>query len=109
MLWPFSASGIVIGNDVEDSKYRVSPSEFLRLWIYRARGTGSDLASIVTTAHAVAWQPQVRHVAISGVSREVERLVVHPAYREPPQALLDRALESWDWTLFRALLPSALD
>ena len=41
--------------------------------------------------------------------RDVERLVIHPGYRKPPQELLDHALATWDWTLFRVLLSSSED
>lgn len=53
----------------------------------------------MTAAHAVTWQHEVRQVTLHGVERDVERLVLHPGYAKPPQALA-----SWDWTLFPALL-----
>jgi hypothetical protein len=35
--------------------------------------------------------------------------VIHPGYKKPPQELLDQALATWDWTLFRVLLASSDD
>jgi chymotrypsin len=63
----------------------------------------------VTAAHAVSWQSEISHIELNGTPREVERLVVHPGYKKPSQALLDHALATWDWTLFRVLLASSDD
>ena len=35
--------------------------------------------------------------------------MVHPGYKRPPQELLNHALATWDWTLFRVLLASSDD
>jgi hypothetical protein len=43
------------------------------------------------------------------VPRDVERVVIHPGYSKPPQKLLDEALATWDWTLFRVLLSASDD
>lgn len=107
----FAASAVVVRHDVEDAKYRISASDFPSLVDMPGEGHGVLISPqwVVTAAHAVTWQSQVRHVTINGVAREVERLVIHPAYKKPPQALLDQALETWDWTLFRAFLSSSAD
>lgn len=107
----FTANAIIIRDDVEDSKYRVPPTEFPALVDMPGEGHGVLITSqwIVTAAHAITWQSQVRQVTINGVTRQVERLVIHPGYKKPPQALLDHALETWDWTLFRAFLSSSAD
>jgi hypothetical protein len=39
----------------------------------------------------------------------VEKLVIHPGHKKPPQKLLDQALATWDWTLFRASLSASDD
>ncbi|MGN6513585.1 MAG: trypsin-like serine protease, partial [Lysobacteraceae bacterium] len=52
---------------------------------------------------------EIKQVTIDGTPRDVERLVIHPGYKKPPQELLDRALATWDWTLFRVLLASSDD
>jgi secreted trypsin-like serine protease len=107
----FSASAIVIRDDVDDSKYRVPASEFPALVDMPGEGHGVLIAPqwVVTAAHAVTWQSEIKQVTIAGVPSDVERLVIHPGYKKPPQKLLDQALATWDWTLFRALLSSSDD
>ena len=107
----FSASAIVIRDDVDDSKYRVPVSEFPALADLPGEGHGVLIAPrwVVTAAHAVAWQPQIKQITINGIPRDVERLVMHPGHKTPSQKLLDQALATWDWTLFRVLLASSDD
>jgi hypothetical protein len=107
----FSASAIVIRDDVDDSKYRVPASEFPALVDLPGEGHGVLIAPrwVVTAAHAVAWQSQIKQVTINGIPRDVERLVMHPGHKMPSQKLLDQALATWDWTLFRVLLASSDD
>jgi hypothetical protein len=107
----FSASAIVIRDDVDDSQYRVPASEFPALVDMPGEGHGVLIAPqwVVTAAHAITWQSEITQVTINGRSRDVERLAIHPGYQRPPQALLDRALATWDWTLFRVLLSSSDD
>ena len=107
----FSASAIVIRDDVDDSKYRVPSSEFSALVDMPGEGHGVLIAPqwVVTAAHAVTWQSEIAQVTIAGVPQDVERLVIHPGYKKPPQNLLDQALATWDWTLFRVLLSSSDD
>jgi hypothetical protein len=57
----------------------------------------------------VAWQSQISQITINGIPRDVERLVLHPGHKTPPKKLLDQALATWDWTLFRVLLASSDD
>ncbi len=106
-----SASAIVIRHDVEDARYRVSVSEFPALADMPGEGHGVLIAPqwIVTAAHAVTWQPEIKQVIVNGVARDVEKLVIHPGYKKPPQELLDQALATWDWTLFRASLSASDD
>ncbi len=107
----FSASGIVIRDDVDDSKYRVPASEFSALVDISGEGHGVLIAPrwVITAAHAITWQSEIKQVTINGLPREVERLVIHPGYKKPPQELLDQALATWDWTLFRVVLSSSDD
>jgi hypothetical protein len=107
----FSASAIVIRDDVDDSKYRVPASEFPALVDMPGEGHGVLIAPqwVITAAHAITWQSEIKRVTINGLSRDVERLVIHPGYKKPPQELLDQALTTWDWTLFRVLLSSSDD
>jgi hypothetical protein len=107
----FSASAAVIRDDVDDSKYRVPASEFPALVDMPGEGHGVLIAPqwVVSAAHAVTWQSEIKHVTLNGISRDVERLVVHPGFKKPPQELLDHALATWDWTLFMVLLSSSDD
>jgi hypothetical protein len=106
-----NASAIVIRDDVDDSKYRVPASEFPALVDMPGEGHGVLIAPqwVITAAHAITWQSAINQVSIDGISREVERVVIHPGYKSPPQELLDQALATWDWTLFRVLLSSSDD
>ena len=107
----FSAGAIVIRDDVDGSKYRVPASDFPALVDMPGEGHGVLIAPqwVITAAHAVTWQSEIKQVTINGIPRDVERLVIHPGYKKPPQDLLDQALATWDWTLFRVLLSSSDD
>jgi chymotrypsin len=107
----FTASAIVIRHDVDDSKYRVPASEFPALVDLPGEGHGVLIAPqwVITAAHAITWQSEIKQVAINGIARDVEHLLIHPGYQKPPQALLDQALATWDWTLFRTLLSASDD
>lgn len=112
LLVVFSTAGaIVIRDDVDDSEYRVAASDFSALVDLPGEGHGVLIAPqwVITAGHAVSWQPEISHIVLNGISREVERLVVHPGYKKPPQELLDDALATWDWTLFAVLLSSSDD
>lgn len=106
-----AASAIVIRHDVDDAKYRIPASDFPALVDMPGEGHGVLIAPqwVVTAAHAITWQSEIKQVTLNGVARDVERLVVHSGYKKPPQELLDQALATWDWTLFRVLLASSDD
>ncbi len=106
-----SAGAIVIRDDVDDSKYRVPAVDFPALADMPGEGHGVLISPqwVITAAHAITWQSEIKQIALNGTSRDVERIVVHPGYKEPPQELLDHALATWDWTLFTALLASSDD
>lgn len=106
-----SSSAIVIRHDVNDSNYRVPASEFTALVDMPGEGHGVLIAPqwVIAAAHAITWQTEIKQVTINGVARDVERLVIHPGYKKPPQELLDEALATWDWTLFRVFLASSDD
>lgn len=111
LLVSSSASAIVIRDDVDDAKYRVAASEFPALVDMPDEGQGVLIAPqwVVTAAHAVTWQSEIRQVVLNGVPRDVERLVVHPGYKKPSQSLTDHAMATWDWTLFSTVLASSDD
>lgn len=106
-----TANAIVIRDDVDDSKYRIMAAEFPALVDMPGEGHGVLIAPqwVVTAAHAVTWQTEIKQVVINGVPRDVERLVIHSGYKKPSQALIDQALATWDWTLFIVLLSSSDD
>ena len=107
-----AAGAVVIRDDVDDARYRVPPAHFPALVDLPGEGHGVLIAPqwVLTVAHAVpTCEVARRHVDITGERREVARVVVHPGYRPPPQALLDNALASWDWTLFVAWLAASDD
>jgi hypothetical protein len=105
------AEAIVIRDDVDDARYRIAASEFPALVDLPGEGHGVliDPRWVVTAAHAVTWQHEIKQVTINGIARDVERLVIHPGYKKPPQAMIDQALATWDWTLFRLLLATSDD
>lgn len=106
-----TASAVVIRDDVDDSKYRVPASEFPALVDLPSEGHGVLIAPqwIVTAAHAVTWQTEIKQVTINGVPRDVERLVIHPGYKKPPHELIHQALTTGDATLVMVLLASSDD
>lgn len=106
-----TASAIVIRHDLDGSKYLVPTSEFPALVDMPGEGHGVLIAPqwIVTAAHAVTWQTEIKEVLINGVSRDVEHLVIHPGYIKPPQELIDQVLTTGDATLLRVLLASSDD
>ena len=106
-----TASAIVIRHDLDDSKYRVPASEFPALVDMPGEGHGVLIAPqwVVTAAHAVTWQTEIKAVVINGISRDVEKLVIHPGYKKPPQELINQILTTGDATLVRVLLASSDD
>jgi chymotrypsin len=111
LLLAFNANAIVTRDDVADSKYRIPASEFPAIADLPGEGHGVLISSrwIVTAAHAVTWQAQIKQITLNGIPRDVERLIIHPGYKKPSQKLLDQGLATWDWTLFRLVLASSDD
>lgn len=106
-----SVSAIVVRHDVNDTKYRILAAEFPALADMPVEGHGVLIAPqwVVTAAHAVTWQPEIKQIMVGGTARAVERIEIHPGYKAPPKQLLEQALATWDWTLFRVLLASSDD
>jgi hypothetical protein len=106
-----SAGAIVIRHDLDDSTYRVPASEFPALVDMPGEGHGVLIAPrwVVTAAHVVAGHPHIQAVVIGGITRHVERLVVHPGYKEPPHDLIHQALATGDATLVAVWLASSDD
>lgn len=102
LLASFGAGAVVIRDDVADLQYRMAVSDFPALADIPGEGHGVLIAPqwVVTAAHAVSWQHSVDVVVVGGTPRAVRRVVVHPGYKQAPQAMIDAALKSGDWTAF---------
>lgn len=102
LLASFGAGAVVIRDDVADLQYRMAVSEFPELADIPGEGHGVLIAPqwVVTAAHAVSWQHSLDVVVVGGTPRAVRRVVVHPGYKQAPQAMIDAALKSGDWTRF---------
>ena len=111
LLASFGADAIVIRDDVPDSRYRLAAAEFPALADMPGEGHGVLIAPrwVVTAAHAVGWQHAVDSVVVGGAPRAVRRIVVHPGYKQPPQAMIDAALKSGDWEAFFAFAAASDD
>lgn len=106
-----AASAIVVRHDVDDSKYRVPDSDFPALVDMPGEGHGVLIAPewVVTAAHVVPVHSKLMQVVINGLSREVERVVMHPGYRALPQELIDQAMASGEAMLIVVFLASSDD
>jgi hypothetical protein len=91
-----TASAVVIRDDVDDSKYRIQASEFPALVDVPGEGHGVLIAPqwVITAAHAITWQSEIKQVVINGKPRDVERLVIHSGYEKPPEDLIHQAMAS---------------
>lgn len=106
-----NVSAIVIRHDVDDAKYRIQATEFPALADMPIEGHGVLITPqwVITAAHAVSWQAEIKQIMVGGKPRTVERIEIHPGYKTPPKQLLEHALATWDWTLFRIMLASSDD
>jgi len=106
-----TASAIVIRHDVDDSKYRIPASEFPALVDMPGEGHGVLIAPqwVITAAHTIPGHSELQRVAINGVSRDVERVVMYPGYRRPPQELINQAMATGDWLLAVVQIASSDD
>lgn len=105
------AGAIVIRDDVPDLKYRMAASDFPALADLPGEGHGVLIAPdwVVTVAHAVSWQGHLDVVVVGGAPRAVRRVVIHPGYKVPPDAMVQAALASGDWEAFFEFLASSDD
>lgn len=110
-LVSFGANAVVIRDDVPDRQYRMADSEFPALADMPGEGHGVLIAPrwVITAAHAVGWQSSIDVVVVGGTPRAVRRVVTHAGYRAPPQAMVDAALESGDWSAFFEFVASSDD
>lgn len=106
-----TASAIVTRHDVDDSKYRIPASEFPALVEMPGEGHGVLIAPqwVITAAHAITWQHEIKQVVINGKSRDVERVVIHSGYKTPSHELINQALASGEAILVVVSLASSDD
>lgn len=106
-----AANAVVIRDDVEDAAYQIDSTEFPALADLPHEGHGVLIAPqwVITAAHAVSWQSEVPEVCINGVSRRIERIIIHPGYRQPSQELITYTVQTGDPTQLMALLASSDD
>lgn len=112
LVLSFSASAVVIRDDVDDAKYRVPDAELPALADIPVEGQGVSIDPrwVITAAHAVTWQSGgVSEVTINHVPRRVERVVLYPGYQKLPQPLIDQALKTNDATQIIAFLSASND
>lgn len=111
LLASFGADAVVIRDDVPDLKHRMSVSDFPALADVPGEGHGVLVAPrwVLTAAHVVSWRHTLDVVVVGGTPRAVRRVVVHPGYKSPPQAMVDAALKSGDWSAFFEFTTSSDD
>ena len=102
LLTSLGANAVVIRDDVPDLQYRMALSDFPALADVPGEGHGVLIAPrwVITAAHAVSWQHSVDVVVVGGTPRAVSRVVIHPGYKKAPQAMIDAALKSGDWSAY---------
>ncbi|WP_341867560.1 trypsin-like serine protease [Marilutibacter alkalisoli] len=108
---PSIASAIIIRDDVDDSKYRIAASEFPALVDMPGDGHGVLIASqwVITAAHTIPMHSELKQVVINGMSRDVDRVVMHSGYKTLPQGLIDQAMASGEAMLIVVFLASSDD
>lgn len=106
-----NAGAIVIRDDVDDSRYRIPASAFPAFVDMPGEGHGTLIAPqwVITAAHVLPMHAGPMQVTIAGIPRDVERVVVHPGYRTPPQALIHQAMATGEAVLILVLLASSDD
>lgn len=105
------AYAIVTRHDVDDSKYRVAATEFPALADLPGEGHGVLIAPqwVVTAAHAVTWQTEIKQIVLNGKARDVEKVIVHSGYKKLPKDLIDQAVKTGDATRIVDFLASQDD
>lgn len=107
----FAASAVVIRHDVDDAHYLIPASAFPAIADMPGEGHGVLITPrwVVTAAHTLPMHSELRHVAINGLPRDVERVVVHPGYRMLPQSLIEQAMASGEAMLIVVFLAASDD
>lgn len=102
---------IVIRDDVDDSEYRISASDFPALVDMPGEGHGVLIAPqwVVTAAHVLPQHAGAWRVVIDGTPRDVERVVTHYGYKTLPHELINQAMTSGEAMLIVVSLSSSDD
>lgn len=111
LILPCAANGVVIRDDVDDSRYRIDASEFPALADMPGEGQGVLIAPkwVITAAHAAPMDGMEAEVNIDGSAYKVARVFVNPGYRRMPDALGQEALKSGDPSEIHAFLAGSDD
>ncbi|MBB5941506.1 hypothetical protein GGR64_001076 [Xanthomonas arboricola] len=108
-----AAGAVVVRADVEETRYRMPAAAFPALVDLPGEGHGALIAPqwVVTAAHAAPMQmPGMdQDVSIGGVAYRIKRIVLHPGYHKPADALVQEALTTHDFSRFYAALGAADD
>ena len=104
-----TTSAVVIRHDVDDSEYRIPASEFPALVDMPGEAHGVLVAPqwVITAGHTIPHE--IKQVVIGGAPRDVERVVVHPGYKTPPDELIHQAMTTGEAVLVLVWLASADD
>lgn len=108
-----AAGAVVVRADVEEARYRIPAAAFPALADLPGEGHGVLIAPqwVITAAHAAPMQmPGMdQAVSIGGVAYRIKRVVLHPGYRTLPDALVQEALATHDFSRLYAFLGAADD
>lgn len=108
-----AAGAVVVRADVDEARYRIAAATFPALVDLPGEGHGVLIAPqwVVTAAHAAPMQMagMDQDVSIGGVAYRIKRVVLHPGYRKPADALVQQALTTRDFSRFYAALGASDD
>ena len=111
LVLPFTASGVIVRGDVDDSKYRINQAEFPALADMPGEGHGVLIAPkwVVTAAHAAPMEGMGAEVTVNGSAYKVARVFTNPGYKRMPDALGQEALKSGSPSKIHAFLAKSDD
>ncbi|MET0550523.1 MAG: trypsin-like serine protease [Xanthomonas sp.] len=108
-----AAGAVVVRADVEEARYRIPATAFPALADLPGEGHGVLIAPrwVVTAAHAAPMQMpgMAQDLSIGGVAYRIKRVVLHPGYHKLPDALVQEALATHDFSKLYAALGAADD
>ena len=109
LVLPAAVGAVVIRHDRDDADYLAQAADYPALADFAGSGHGLLIAPqwVVTAAHVVPHC--LESVDIGGQARRVERVVMHPGYTPPSDALIAQVVASGDPTALWALLHGSDD